>query len=94
MEKTAISPIGLDVLDQVRFDDIRRFDERMRKQEMEFDKTERPKEQAPSQWDLGLDDGGYDEPSVATKPTTRPTQPTPREEDIDEFLKGSGLDEK
>ena len=93
MEKVGISPIGLDILDQVRFDEIKRFDEKMRKQEMEYDKTERPKEQPPSQWDLGLEDGGYDEPSVATKPTTRPTPPTPRE-DIDEFLKGSGLDEK
>ena len=93
MEKVGISPIGLDILDQVRFDDIRRFDEKMQKQEMELDKTEEPKEHAPCQWDFGLDDGGYDRPSVATKPTTRPTQPTPRE-DIDEFLKGSGLDEK
>jgi hypothetical protein len=93
MEKAAISPIGLDILDQVRLDDIRRFDEKMRKQEMELDKTEAPREQPQSQWDFGLDDGGYDKPSVATKPTTRPTQPTPRE-DIDEFLKGSGLDEK
>ena len=93
MEKVGISPIGLDILDQVRFDDIKRFDEKMQKQEMELDKTEEPKEQVPSQWDFGLDDGGYDRPSVATKPTTKPTQPTPRE-DIDEFLKGSGLDEK
>ena len=92
MEKVGMSPIGLDVLDRVRFDDIRRFDEKMQKQEMELDKTERPKEQAPSQWDLGLDNSGYYQRSVPTRPTMPSKDFSAK--DIDQFLKGSGLDEK
>ena len=92
MGKFEMSAIGLDILDQVRFNDIKRFDEKMEKREMELDKTERAKEQPTCQWDFGLDDGGYYQPSVPTRPTM-PSNDVPAK-DVDEFLKGSGLKEE